>query len=394
MQCALALAEQGVGLASPNPTVGCVLVRDGRIHNGRIHDGKIVGRGFHQYEHRDHAEVVALAQAGEAARGATAYVTLEPCSHFGRTGPCAPALANAGIARVVVATADPNPAVNGQGIAFLRSAGVEVTVGVLQAEARALNDAFARFIRTRLPLVTLKAAMALDGRIAPGATRREEFGHTAPPGERTWITGEAARARVQEMRHASDALLTGIGTVLADDPLLTDRSQRPRRRPLLRVVLDSQLKMPLGARVLANAADDLLVVTRSQHEERRRALMERGARILEIDTQAEGGISLRAVLARLGEQNITSVMVEGGGRINRSVLLSDAADKLCLFYAPTFLGADAVPLFSIGVLTGEEARWPRLAHYQLHRYGSDFAVEGYLRDPWDSACHPNPGAPS
>jgi diaminohydroxyphosphoribosylaminopyrimidine deaminase/5-amino-6-(5-phosphoribosylamino)uracil reductase len=192
------------------------------------------------------------------------------------------------------------------------------------------------------------------------------------------ITGEAARAQVQEMRHANDALLTGIGTVLCDDPLLTDRSQRSRRRPLLRVVLDSQLKMPMSARLLANIADDLLVVTRSENEERRRELLKRGARILEIDTQEEGGISMRALLAKLGEQNITSVMVEGGARINRSVLLSDAADKLCLFYAPTFLGADAVPVLSIG----QQARWPRLTEYQLHRYGSDFAVEGYLRDPW------------
>ncbi len=360
MRCALALAEQGVGLASPNPTVGCVLVRGGRI----------VGRGFHQYERRDHAEVVALEAAEEGARGSTAYVTLEPCSHFGRTGPCARALSQAGVARVVVATADPNPAVNGAGIAFLRDAGMEVAVGVLQAEARALNDAFARFIRTRLPFVTLKAALTLDGRIAPAQTRDGK--------EREWITGAAARMQVQEMRHGNDALLTGIGTVLADDPLLTDRSQRPRRRPLLRVVLDSQLRMPLEARLLAKVADDLLIVTRSENEERRRALMERGARILAIDTQAEGGISLRAVLARLGEQNILSVMVEGGARMNRSVLMSDSADRLCLFFAPTFLGPDAAPVLA----TGQPARWPRLEHYRLQRYGIDFAVEGCLRDPW------------
>ncbi|MGI8771514.1 MAG: bifunctional diaminohydroxyphosphoribosylaminopyrimidine deaminase/5-amino-6-(5-phosphoribosylamino)uracil reductase RibD [Acidobacteriaceae bacterium] len=291
------------------------------------------------------------------------------------------ALSQAGVARVVVATADPNPAVNGQGIALLRNAGVEVTVGVLQAEARALNDAFARFIRTRLPFVTLKAAMTLDGRIAPsdaGHRGRDDPEQPKGLGERAWITGEAARMQVQEMRHGNDALLTGVGTVLADDPFLTDRSRRSRRRALLRVVLDSQLKMPLDARLLANVADDLLVVTRSRNDGRRRALMERGARILEIDTQAEGGISLRAVLAKLGEQNITSVLVEGGARINRSVLLSDSADKLCLFYAPTFLGADAVPVFS----AGQEARWPRLEQYALHRYGNDFAVEGCLRDPW------------
>jgi diaminohydroxyphosphoribosylaminopyrimidine deaminase/5-amino-6-(5-phosphoribosylamino)uracil reductase len=269
----------------------------------------------------------------------------------------------------VVATSDPNPAVNGQGIGFLREAGIEVSVGVLEAEARKLNDAFARFIRTRLPLVTLKAAVTLDGRIAP---REKAAGAPA------WVTGDAARAEVQELRHRNDALLTGIGTVLADDPLLTDRSHRSRRRPLLRVVLDSQLKMPLKSRLLATSADDLLIVTRSDDQVRRRELTERGARILQIDTQAEGGISLRALLARLGEQNITSVMIEGGARINRSALLSDSADKLFLFYAPTFLGADAVPVLSIG----QQARWPRLAQYEMHRYGDDFAVEGYLRDPW------------
>jgi diaminohydroxyphosphoribosylaminopyrimidine deaminase / 5-amino-6-(5-phosphoribosylamino)uracil reductase len=220
MQCALALARQGVGLASPNPTVGCVIVRENRI----------VGRGFHQYAQRDHAEVVALAEAGEAARGATAYVTLEPCSHYGRTGPCARTLIEAGVARVVAATGDPNPLVQGRGLAMLREAGVDVSVGLLATEARELNDAFAHFIRHHTPLVSLKIAATLDGAIAPPAsTQRKRVSFP--------ITGPASRARVQELRHAHDALVTGIGTVLADDPLLTDRSQHPRRRPLLRIVM-------------------------------------------------------------------------------------------------------------------------------------------------------------
>src|SRR5450432_747742 len=201
MGLALELARKGVGLASPNPTVGCVVVRDGHIN------GTVVGSGWHEYDKRDHAEVVALAEAGDKARGATAYVTLEPCSHHGRTGPCADALVRAGVARVVVATVDPNPQVGGRGLQKLRDAGVEVVFGVLEGPARRLNDGFAHFIRTGRPLVTLKAALSLDGRIAP------------PPGERVarvpvWLTGAESRKRVQQMRHESDALITGINTVL------------------------------------------------------------------------------------------------------------------------------------------------------------------------------------
>ena len=367
MQCALALAQQGVGLASPNPTVGCVLVQ--RDSAGVE---TIVGRGYHQYAHRDHAEVVALAHAGEAARGATAYVTLEPCSHFGRTGPCARALIDAGVVRVVVATADPNPLVQGRGLAMLREAGVALTVGVLQADAQELNDAFACYIRRHTPLVTLKIAATLDGHIAPAPavhTARASFP----------ITGSAARDRVQEMRHAADALLTGIGTVLADDPLLTDRSQRPRRRPLLRILLDSQLRIPLESRLLHNVADDLLIVTRSEDRARQKALTDRGARLLNLEVQSEGGLSLRALLQQLGQQDITSVLIEGGSHLNRSALVSDVVDKVCLFQAPRFLGPDAVPM-----LSGKHAAsLPRLRRYRVERIDEDTLIEGYVHDPWE-----------
>ena len=371
MQAALELAHQGVGLASPNPTVGCVIVRDNQI----------VGRGFHQYAQRDHAEVVALAEAGGAARGATAYVTLEPCSHHGRTGPCARALIEAGVARVVAATGDPNPLVEGRGFAMLREAGVDVSVGVLETEARELNDAFAHYIRHRTPLVSLKIAATLDGAIAP------------PPGTHPKrasfpITGLASRDRVQELRHAHDALLTGIGTVLADDPLLTDRSQRQRRRPLLRIVLDSQLRLPLKSRILEGVEDDLLIVTHSgvTHSEtlaRHQALTARGARILVIDAQAEGGISLRTLLQHLGRQDITSVMIEGGARLNRSALAAGLVDRLFLFLAPRFLGPGAVPM-----LAGAHATsLPRLLRYRTERIGNgdgdDMLVSGYIHDPWE-----------
>ena len=363
MELALDLARQGVGLASPNPTVGCVIV----------HDNRIVGRGFHQYARRDHAEVVALAEAGNAARGATAYVTLEPCSHYGRTGPCARALIEAGVARVVAATADPNPLVAGQGLALLREAGIEVLVGPGAAEARELNDAFAHSICHHAPLVSLKIAATLDGAIAPSTETHRE-GTSFP------ITGPAARVRVQELRHAHDALLTGIGTVLADNPLLTDRSQRPRRRRLLRIVLDSQLRLPLDSHILSGVADDLLIVTRSEDTARQRALADRGARVLKIDAQAEGGVSLRALFEYLGKQEILSVMIEAGSRLNRSALAADIVDKLYLFQSPRFLGPGSVPM-----LAGNPAdTLPRLLRHSTERIEDDTLIAGYLHDPWEA----------
>jgi len=362
MQQAIALAREGVGLASPNPTVGCVLVREGRI----------VGRGFHQYELRDHAEIVALKQAGEAARGATAYVTLEPCSHYHRTGPCALALIQAGVARVVAAIVDPNPQVEGRGLRMLREAGIDVATGPLAEEAREINDAFAHAIRFRMPFVTLKIAATLDGAIAPLPESCTRMPYA--------ITGEAAHARVQAMRHASDALLTGIGTVLLDDPRLTDRSGRPRRRKLLRVVLDSHLRMPLDARILAEVDDDLLIVTRSEDGARQRALTERGARILTIDARAAGGISIRPVLEHLAAQDRISVMVEAGSHVNYAVLAADLADRLALFQAQRFLGPQSVPM-----LAGPAgAALPRLTRTRTEAVGEDLLIEGYMHDPWQA----------
>jgi len=231
MEHALSLARKGVGLASPNPHVGCVIVRDGQI----------VGEGFHQYEWRDHAEIVALKSAGEKARGATLYVSLEPCNHTGRTGPCTEAIIAAGVRRVVAATQDPNPATSGRGFERLRVANIETLCSVLEDDARRLNEAFACWIREKKPFVTLKSALTLDGQLA--------LPHAKKPGQSTWVTSEESRAEVRRMRHASDALLTGIGTVLADDPLLTDRSGLPRRRRLLRVILDTKLRLPLKSRI-------------------------------------------------------------------------------------------------------------------------------------------------
>ena len=235
---ALELASRGTALASPNPLVGALIVDE---------RGRIVGSGTHLYAELKHAEILAMEQAGPLARGNTLYLNLEPCSHTGRTGPCADAIIAAGVARVVCCMEDPNPLVAGKGFEKLRAAGIEVTVGILEAEARRLNESFAQFIRTGLPFVTLKAAMSLDGKIAgpPAPTLQAADPAYPSPASSSYITGESARRRVHEMRHASDAILVGVGTVIADDPLLTDRSGLPRRRPLMRVILDSRLRLPL-----------------------------------------------------------------------------------------------------------------------------------------------------
>ena len=356
---ALDLARRGIGLASPNPTVGCVLVQGNAV----------IGEGFHEYDKRDHAEIVALKAAGELARGATAYVTLEPCSHQGRTGPCSDALIRAGVRRVVVATADPNPAVNGQGIARLRAAGTEVAIGTLAEEAQRLNDGFVKHIRTGLPFVTLKVAQSLDGRIA------------SPPEHRTarqihWITGEASRQHVQQMRHSVDAVITGIGTVLEDDPLLTDRSGLPRRRPLLRVVLDSSLKLPLDSQLARSTNGEVLVFCTAVNEDRARALGAAGVRVEQIEAE-DRGPSLKRVIERLGALEITSAMIEAGTRVNTRAIGDGIVDRLFLFYAPYFLGSRGVP-----VVSGMSDQPINLRGSAIHRFGSDFAFEGWLNDPW------------
>jgi diaminohydroxyphosphoribosylaminopyrimidine deaminase/5-amino-6-(5-phosphoribosylamino)uracil reductase len=358
MELALRQAERSVGLASPNPAVGCVLVQGDRL----------VAEGFHEYDQRDHAEIVALKRAGRLARGATAYVTLEPCTHHGRTGPCADALLAAGVDRVVVATVDPNPIVQGKGIAKLRAAGVEVRAGVLEEPARRLNDGFASFIKTGAPFVTMKVAVTLDGRIAPPK---------AIAGVPYWITGEEARAEVHRMRHAADALLTGAGTILADNPLLTDRSNLTRRRPLLRIVLDSALRTPLDSQLVKTAAEDVLIFFSHAGTAAQKAFEARGIRLQQIGQDSPGErISLSQVLEHLGRMSITSLLIEGGTQVHTSALNDGLVDKLMLFYAPTFLGDAGVPMLgSINAL-------PSLQRYSLKRFGEDFALEAYLRDPW------------
>src|ERR1700681_131870 len=284
MEHALNLARKGIGLASPNPHVGCVIVREGQI----------VGEGFHQYEWRDHAEIVALKSAGEKARGSTLYVTLEPCNHAGRTGPCTEAIIAAGVQRVVAAMDDPNPINSGRGFERLRAAGIEVFTGICEEEARRINEPFACWIRTKKPFVTLKSAMTLDGQLdLPRSEKR--IGKNSGK-RRSWITSEESRAQVHRMRHASDALLTGIGTILADDPLLTDRSGLPRRKRLFRVVLDSKLRLSPRARIVKTADDDLLVFTsETLRSAKARSLRKAGVEIVTTKKRA-GHVDLQAVL--------------------------------------------------------------------------------------------------
>jgi diaminohydroxyphosphoribosylaminopyrimidine deaminase/5-amino-6-(5-phosphoribosylamino)uracil reductase len=356
MDRALELANRAIGLAHPNPRVGAVIVKN----------GKVVGEGFHFYEGLKHAERVALEYAGDKARGATLYLNLEPCCHFGRTGPCTDAIVAAGIRRVVAAMKDPNPLVGGHGFRQLRRAGLRVDVGLREAEARKLNEDFALWIRTRRPFVTLKSAMTLDGRIA------------AHPGTRSAITGQAVHVAVHKLRHASDAILTGIGTVLADDPLLTDRSKLPRWRPLLRVIVDSRLRIPLKSRLVRSARQDLLVFTSQSPDSRKaRALGKAGVEVKRVKAR-RGRADLKKVMRELGRRKILSVLIEAGADLNGAALDAGIVDKMVLFYAPKFMGSAGVPMAHLPadfVFGPDELRVEK-----VNRCGKDIAIEGYIRD--------------
>jgi len=335
MQQALALARMGEGLASPNPMVGCLIVDDNQ---------QIIGRGWHEFNHRDHAEVVALRESGERARGATAYVTLEPCAHTGRTGPCAEALVRAGVARVVCAMQDVNPLVRGRGFEMLRRAGIAVEVGLCGEDARRLNAAFTRHMRESLPLVTLKNALSLDGRIAPAPAHR----HAGV----NYLSSPETLAEVHRLRHAADAILIGVDTALADDPLLSDRSSRERARPLL------------------------LVFHSSINVDKQKALIERGVEVIPVSPDAQGHCSLSEVMRHLGERRVLGALVEGGSRLNRAMLEQDVADRMMLFYSPRILGADAPPLIAGDAL----AELPQPIHSHVFQFGADVCLELWLRD--------------
>ena len=356
MEHALDLARKGIGRASPNPTVGCVIMKDGAI----------LGEGFHQYDRRDHAEIVALKQAGANARGATMFVTLEPCNHTGRTGPCTEAIFASGISRVIAATQDPNPKTSGEGFAQLRAAGIEVETGVLEAEAQKLNEGFSCWITTKKPFVTLKSALTLDGQLMLPQKRGSK--------ERLWVSSDESRAEVQRMRHASDALLTGIGTVLADDPLLTDRSGLERRRRLLRVVLDAKLRLLPRSRIVQSADDDLLLFTAaSLKSPKARTLQNAGVELVQAKASS-GLLDLPTVLTELGKREILSVLLEAGPRLNGSALCHGLVHKLVLFYAPKLAGHANVPLLF------PSTSLPSLHFRSCQPLGPDIAIELMVKD--------------
>ncbi len=369
MDRALELASRGVALASPNPLVGAVLVRDGRV----------AGEGFHTYDGIRHAEVIALGAAGESARGATLYINLEPCCHTGRTGPCTQALIAAGVSRVVAAMADPNPSVAGRGFEQLRVAGIEVNTGLRETEARRMNEPFARWIVSRKPLVTLKSALTLDGQLVlPLAKVGARKGRRISDQDR-WISSPESRAEVQRMRHASDALLTGIGTVLVDDPLLTDRTGLPRRRKFLRVVLDSRLRLPLRSKLVRSADGDVVVFTRAKADSpKARALRRAGVEVVRLAGRGAKP-DLALAVAELGRREILSVMLEAGANLNSAALAAGIVDKMRMFYAPKVAGLTTKKLRAASA-PGRPRGAQDLTNITIEPFGPDFAIEGYLRD--------------
>jgi diaminohydroxyphosphoribosylaminopyrimidine deaminase / 5-amino-6-(5-phosphoribosylamino)uracil reductase len=354
MRRAIELAERGRGLTSPNPMVGAVIVAPG---------GEVVGEGFHERAGAPHAEVEALRAAGARARGATMYVTLEPCSHQGRTPPCAPAVAAAGIARVVAAVGDPNPLVSGKGFAELRQAGVEVVTGVGAAEAERQNRVFLTAMRERRPHVILKAGMTLDGKIADlhGASR--------------WITGAPARERAHLLRSESDAIVVGIGTVLRDDPELTVRLGRPWPREPYRVVLDTKARTPHTARVIRAGAPSraLIVVGAVAPEERTRTLAGTGATVVRCPTR-DGRVDLGAVLDELFAREVRGVLVEGGGEVHAAFLDTNLVDRVAICIAPLLVGGrGATPV--VGGVGRELKNAVRLSGLTVTALGDDRLIE-------------------
>ncbi len=357
MTMAIELAEQGRGWTSPNPMVGAVVVKD----------GKVVGKGFHQAAGGPHGEINALNDAGEKATGATLYVTLEPCNHAGRTPPCTQAILRSGIKRVVAGMKDPNPQVTGGGLAFLKSQGLDVAAGICEDECRRLNEIFIKYVTTSLPFVILKCAATLDGRIA---TRT---------GDSKWITNPYSRQFVHKLRHSVDGVMVGIGTVLKDDPQLTTRLEGRKGSDPIRIVLDTHLSIPPNARLLHLASDsDTLIVTGSSPPAEKKRMLERpGVRFLALD-DGKGQIDLTALVRELGRMGITSLLIEGGSRVNGSAFRAGIVDKIYIFYAPKIYGGDdGVPIcVGPGLELMEQSM--QLKDVSVHRFEDDVMIEGYL----------------
>ena len=364
MRRALELARRGAGQVSPSPHVGCVITAV---------DGRIVGEGFYLYRDLKHAETLALEQAGTAARGATAYVSLEPHAHYGRTPPCTEALIKAGIVRVVAPIEDPNPLVSGKGFAHLRDAGIEVSVGLLAHEAARLNEKYIHFIKERRPFIHLKLAASLDGRIA---TRT---------GDSRWITGEESRARVHELRHECDAILIGWGTALADNPLLTDRSGLERHRPLVRVVLDSELRLPAFSKLAQTARESPVIIFASEHADASRASA-LAARGVEVVRHANQPRDFQQVMQELARRSIQSVLVEGGATVAGALLDAKLVDKTSFFIAPLIIGGSDAPAAIGGAGAEHIADAVHLRDVEITQHGSDLEITGYPKKVIGDEC--------
>ena len=357
MKMALKEAVKGVGRTSPNPSVGAVVVKN----------GEIVGKGYHRRAGTPHAEVNALTDAGKKARGATIYVTLEPCNHTGRTPPCTSAILEAGIKKVVVGMADPNPNVEGCGSDFLEKKGLTVVRDILAGECLSINRPFDKHVRTGQPWMVFKAGVSLDGKIAVSS------------GECAWITNEKSRRHVHRLRDRVDAILVGIGTAIADDPSLTTRLKGGRTKDPLRIVLDSNLRLSPSARMLHQDSDAKTWVFCGQKPsvKRRKDLESAGAKVIPVQLDNNGRINLKAVADYLGRARITSVLVEGGGRVHGSFLRNGLIDQVCLFVAPIFLGSDAIPVIDgLGLSSVQEAA--RLKDVTFRRFGDNVMLEGFF----------------
>jgi len=361
MQEALALAAQARGRTSPNPMVGSIVVRDGRI----------VGRGYHVKAGAPHGEVVALEDAGEQAKGGTLYITLEPCCHYGggkRTPPCTKAIIAAGIGRVVAAMRDPNPLVSGRGVEELRQAGIAVELSVLETEAAALNEVFIKYITTKRPFVLLKVAASLDGKIA------------TVTGESRWITNERSRLLVHQLRDQVDAVMVGINTVLWDDPLLTTRLPGGGGRDPTRIVLDTHLRMPCEARLLSasDTARTVIATSTAAPREKRLQLEAAGAKVLIVEGDGPR-VSLGPLMDQLGAMQITSILLEGGGELHCSALRASIVDKVLYFLAPKLIGGRSAPMAIGGEGFARLEEAVALERMQVRQLDGDLLIEGYVR---------------
>ncbi len=358
MRLCLGLACRGEGQTSPNPLVGAVITRAGRI----------VGKGYHQRVGEPHAEIEAIKDAGKTTSGAEMWINLEPCDHRGRTGPCTEAIINSGIKRVILGMEDPNPRVKGKGIAKLRKNGIEVKVGLLEDECRRLNEGYAKFICTRTPWVILKVAASLDGKTATRA------------GQSRWISGEKALSYVHRLRNKMDGILVGVDTIIKDDPLLTTRLHGKKGRDPVRIVVDSKLRVPLTSRVLNLQSEAITIVATTDRAlpRKHRKLEQMGAKVLVI-TQDNGRVDLPSLMKEIGALNITSLLIEGGSTINASALSSGIVDKVICFYAPRIIGGKQSPgmVGGNGVETLEQA--VSLEDLRVRRLGEDVLIEGYIK---------------